>query len=95
MAIATIQPIPQLHRLPKTLPLENAVRLELEEGIPVFRATYTVQNRIESLLDKQKKSSLTTKELEELDLYEEVDDYLSFVNRTIRNQLLPRSVQDI
>ncbi len=58
---------------------------ELEEGIPIFRATYTVQQRIESLLDKQEDTSLTKSEIQELDLYEEVVDYLSFVNRTIRN----------
>jgi hypothetical protein len=88
MAIAAIQPFPQLKNLPTTLPLENAVRLELEEGIPIFRAASTVQKRIEALLDKQKASSLTKSEIQELDLYEEVDDYLSFVNRTIRNLLL-------
>lgn len=88
MSIATIQPIPQLHLLPTTLPLDNAVRIELAEGVPIFRATSTVQTRIESLLDKQKESPLTQTEEEELDLYEEVDDYLSFVNRVVRNLLI-------
>ena len=37
MEVASILPIPQMQRLPATLPLENAVRLELEEGVPIFR----------------------------------------------------------
>lgn len=44
--------IPQLNRLPSGLP-EGAVGIELEEGIPVFRASGAVQARIESLLAKQ------------------------------------------
>lgn len=89
MAIAAIQPIPQLRTLSATLPLDNAVRLELEEGVPVFRATATVQERIEFLLEKQRATKLTKREEQELDLYEEIDDYLSFVNRTVRNLQLP------
>lgn len=89
MTIAAIQPIPKLRNLPTTLPLDNAVRLELEEGVPVFRAAATVQERIEFLLEKQSTAKLTKREQQELDLYEEIDDYLSFVNRTVRNLLLP------
>ena len=36
MAVASVLPIPKMQRLPATLPLENAVRLELEEGVPSF-----------------------------------------------------------
>ena len=95
MQITAVQPIPQLQKLPATLPLENAVRLELEEGIPVFRATTTVQTRIERLLEKQRAAQLTKSENQELDLYEEVDDYLSFVNRTVRNILLAQAPQGV
>jgi hypothetical protein len=77
--------LPNLRELPSSLPLEGAVRLELEEGIPIFRASLLVQDRIEQLLFKQKDSSLSDNEERELDSYEEIDDYLSFVNRTIRN----------
>ncbi len=94
MTINAIHPIPQLQRLPATLPLDNAVRLELEEGIPVFRATATVQERIELLLNKQHKLQLSKSENQELDLYEEIDDYLSFVNRTVRNLILTQATQD-
>lgn len=76
---------PQLHTLPSSLPLEGAIRIELQEGIPIFCASNHVQNRIEELLDKQKETSLNAEEERELDAYEEIDDYLSFVNRTLRN----------
>ena len=92
----TIPLPPKLHKLPATLPLEGAVRIDLAEGIPIFRASSTVQNRIETLLSKQKDAHLTPEEEEELDCYEEIDDYLSFVNRLVRNlsQTQPASDQD-
>jgi len=82
--------LPNLRELPSSLPLEGAVRLELEEGIPIFRASLLVQDRIEQLLFKQKGSSLSNDEERELDSYEEIDDYLGFVNRTIRNTIQQR-----
>ncbi|MCL1471462.1 hypothetical protein [Argonema antarcticum] len=78
----------KLHSLPNSLPIEGAVRIELVEGVPILRASSTVQNRIETLLAKQKDSGLTTEEEKELDNYEELDDYFSLVNRTVRNVLL-------
>jgi len=36
-------------------------------------------------LSKQKTSQLNTEEDKELDCYEEIDDYLSFLNRVVRN----------
>lgn len=83
--VMTMPILPKLKYLPATLPLEGAVRIELEEGIPIFRASHQVQNRIEELLWKQRQSGLSELEEQELDGYEEMDDYLSFVNRTIRN----------
>jgi uncharacterized protein YnzC (UPF0291/DUF896 family) len=61
------------------------VRIELESGVPIFRASANVQARIVMLLEKQQFEALTESEEQELDAYEEIDDYLSFVNRTIRN----------
>ena len=75
----------KLSHLPNSLPLDGAVRIELMEGVPIFRASSLVQGRIEALLTKQKESTLTLEENKELDEYEELDDYLSLVNRTIRN----------
>jgi hypothetical protein len=81
----TIPLLPKLQQLPTNLPIEGAVRIELEEGIPIFRASSFVQERIEALLSKQQDSPLDMEEEQELDCYEEIDDYLSFVNRTVRN----------
>ena len=81
----TIPLLPTLHNLPATLPLEGAVTIELQEVTPIFRASSNVQNRIETLLFKQQNSQLTPEEEQELDSYEEIDDYLSFLNRIVRN----------
>ncbi|MGG6266756.1 hypothetical protein ACQ4M3_10195 [Leptolyngbya sp. AN03gr2] len=83
--------LPALQNLPATFPIEGAVRIELAEGIPIFKASSSVQDRIETLLDKQQIERLTTEENQELDHYEAIDDYLSFVNRTIRNLYLNQS----
>lgn len=83
--------LPKLKRFPLLLPFENLVRLELQEGILIFKATRSVQKRIELLLAKQRQEELTTAEREELDGYEELDDYLSFTNRVIRNLILESS----
>lgn len=81
----------KLSHLPNSLPLDGAVRIELVEGVPIFRASSLVQGRIEALLIKQKESALTSEEETELDEYEELDDYLSLVNRIIRNtSLIPK-----
>ncbi|HYW19116.1 MAG TPA: hypothetical protein VE956_07315 [Nodularia sp. (in: cyanobacteria)] len=40
--------------LPKSLPLDGAVRIDFVEGVPIFRASSLVQGRIEALLIKQK-----------------------------------------
>ncbi|WP_316435233.1 hypothetical protein [Leptolyngbya sp. NK1-12] len=74
-----------MNTLPATLPMDGAVRIELEEGVPIFRASQEVQNRIEELLEKQKLTALSLAEERELNSYEEMDDYLGFVNRMIRN----------
>ena len=84
----TISHLPNLRSLPQNLPLEGAVRIELVEGVPIFRATSIVQTRIEALIAEQQDRALSLAEEEELDCYEEVDDCLSFVNRMVRNTLL-------
>ncbi len=77
--------IPKLNHLPETLVRDGSVHLELEQGIVVFRASTSVQRRIATLLERQKSTALTIEEENELTGYEEVDDYLSHVNRLIRN----------
>lgn len=44
-----------------------------------------MQKRVAELLEKQRAHTLTEAEERELTDYEEVDDYLSHVNRLIRN----------
>jgi hypothetical protein len=44
-----------------------------------------VQDHIESLLKKQRDGVLSPNEAEELGQYEDIDDYLSFINRLLRN----------
>jgi len=85
-ATATYPPL-RLRRLPATLPLEGSVRIEMQEGVPVFRASGAIQARIETLLFRQREGRLSVGEQDELDRYEEIDDYLSFVNRLVRNSM--------
>jgi hypothetical protein len=85
MATDLAHAFPRLDSLPRSLPLEGAVRIEMEEGVPLFRASSTVQTRIETLLTKQQAAGLNAEEALELDRYEEMDDYLSFLNRVVHN----------
>ncbi|MDW8328003.1 MAG: hypothetical protein RMK99_15690 [Anaerolineales bacterium] len=72
--------------LPEIMPLDNVVRIEMREGLPVFRAVPFVQDRIETLLERlQSGQKLTAEEQQELARYEELDDFLSLVNRLVRN----------
>lgn len=80
--------LPRLRGLPTTLPDEGAINIVLVEGIPIFRASARVQRRFELLLEKLKLEGLSDKETEELDRYQDVDDYLSYLNRHIRNVTL-------
>jgi len=83
----TAHSIPKLDALPHSLPLEGAVRIELVEGVPIFRASSQVQARIGALLDQQKTAALDSSEERELSSYGELDDYLGLVNRIIRQEL--------
>jgi NH3-dependent NAD+ synthetase len=83
--IGSIETVPKLQGLPVSLPRESAVEIEVEEGVLVFRVSKIAQERIENLLEKQKTAKLTDSEETELDRYEEIDDYLSFLNRLTRN----------
>jgi hypothetical protein len=85
MPSQVIYPFPKFHHLPASLPLDGAVRLELQNGLPVLRASTAVQRRITALLRKQQETTLSSEEIDELDRYEEIDDYLSFLNRIVRN----------
>jgi len=87
MSSHSLSPVPMLQHLPASLPLDGALRLELQDGVPVLRASATVQQRITTLLGKHQDGSLSPDETAELDQYEELDEYLSFLNRMVRNML--------
>ena len=89
MNTVTALPFPRLSGLPPSVPPDGLIRIEIQEGVPVFRASSYVQKRIDILLHKQRESTLTKDEIER---YEEVDDYLSYVNRIVRNQLQQQDV---
>jgi hypothetical protein len=93
MSEPVIEQIPKLNNLPPTLLRDGAIRLELEQGTVIFRASSPVQKRIENLLDKQKETGLSDDEKKELLEYEELDDFLSHVNRVIRNLSLNSKVK--
>jgi hypothetical protein len=75
----------KLEKLPLNLSKEQSISLDLVEVIPIFKASRQVQERIESLLQKQKNLSLNSADIQELDESEELDDYLSLINRMLRN----------
>ncbi len=53
-----------------------------------FTSCFHGQKRIQALLDKHHAGQLSAEEAQELDWFEEIDDYLSLLNRIVRNQLL-------
>jgi hypothetical protein len=83
--------ITPLATLPQNLPLDGAIAITLQDGVMIFRASQNIQQRIENLLDKREETPLTETEEQELDDFEAIDDYLSFVNRMIRNNFLMTS----
>lgn len=94
MKINPTQSVPTLRDLPSTLRREGAIGVELEEGVLILRVSKSVQNRIETLLRKQRTSELSSAEENELQQYEDVDDYLSFLNRLSRNLVQSQQTQE-
>lgn len=78
----------ELQTLIAALPLEHGARLDLSDGVPIFRAPHEMQARIEDLLLAQQEGPLGEEEKQELERYESLDDFLSLVNRLIRNELV-------
>lgn len=94
MKINPTQTVPALRALPSTLQREGAIGVELEEGVLILRVSKSVQNRIEVLLSKLRAANLTPAEENELQQYEDVDDYLSFLNRLSRNLVQSQQTQE-
>jgi hypothetical protein len=82
---ATVMASSHLPELLQALPMDDAVRIEPCDGVPVFRATPRVQERIEDLLEAQTERPLSAEEARELLAFEELDELLSLVNRIVRN----------
>ena len=80
--------------LPPGLRREGAINLEVEQGVIILRASKAVQDRIESLLNKQQTAKLTRAEKKELQQYEQIDDYLSLLNRLSRNLAQSQKAQE-
>lgn len=79
--------LPKLEALPKNLQ-DGSITMRLEEGVPTFSASQVVQEHIQELLEKAKSNLLSKQEREELGRYEDIDDYLSHLNRVVRNMLV-------
>lgn len=79
------QMIPTLSGLPRGVQHDGAITIELDGGVPVFRASRATQESVEALLEKQAGSGLSPDEEQEMRQYEELDDYLSYLNRLTRN----------
>ncbi len=60
-------PVTTLRRLPVSLPADGGITLELQEGIPILRASPVVQKGVERLLQIQQERTLSAAEEEELD----------------------------
>jgi len=51
----------------------------------VIRVSNAIQEHIETLVEKERHSQLTPDGAQELEQYEKIDEYLSFLNRLTRN----------
>lgn len=80
-----VESVPKLPHLPGSPARNNAVEIKLEKEVLIFRASESIRNRIEDLLNKRKEVSLSESEKNELQEYEEIDDYLIYLNRLTRN----------
>ena len=85
MNLTASLPAPTLDALPKNLPMDGSIGIDFADGFPVLCASVSVQRRIEELLDIQRQAELSASQNAELNAYAEMDDYLSFLNRVIRN----------
>jgi len=94
MDTTAVLPFPKLANLPPSVPSDSLISIDLQEGVPVFHASSYVQKRIDVLLRKQRDNKLTRDETEEIERYEEIDDYLSYVNRIVRNQLQQQGLRE-
>jgi hypothetical protein len=60
------QPVPTLSGLRRGMQHDGAITIELDDGVPVFRASRAAQGHVEALPEKQKSSGLSPDEEQEL-----------------------------
>jgi hypothetical protein len=84
--------MPSLDQLPAALRRDGSISLEIEQGVVVLRASKAVQRRLESLVRRSQTGKLTQEEERELEQFEQMDDYLSLLNRLSRNLAESRKV---
>ena len=77
--------LPKLSKFPTSLPQDGSINMVLEQGVPTFRASPAVVGRVAQLLGRERSGELSQAETDELERYEEIDDYLSHLNRVVRN----------
>ena len=82
---APLPHLPKLSELPTSLPQDGSINMVLEQGVPTFRASPAVVGRVAQLLERERSGELSQVETDELGRYEEIDDYLSHLNRVVRN----------
>jgi uncharacterized protein (DUF433 family) len=78
--------------LSEDFPLDSAIEVKIEGGMPIMRASAPIQRRIEQLLEKRSEAELSEAEMNELAQYAELDDYFSLINRLVRNSLLTEEI---
>ncbi len=82
MRAHSISPVPTLRHLPASLPLDGAVRLELQDGVPVLRASTAVRRRMTTLLRKQKHGTLPPSKMTELHDYPDHQDFRAAITKS-------------
>lgn len=65
---------------------DGAVSVEASGGKLVLRASRTLQQRFETLLEKRKTGTAAPEELAEYDSIADLDDALSWLNRVMRGK---------
>jgi hypothetical protein len=71
--------------LPARLRREGAINLEVKQGVIILRALQSCPRSHRSVVAKRQTAKLTRSERKELQQYEQIDDYLSLLNRLSRN----------
>ncbi|MEO1394687.1 MAG: hypothetical protein AAFV90_17395 [Cyanobacteria bacterium J06634_5] len=72
--------------LKKPSSLIHEIRLEAVDTLPLFKFSETLQDRMESLLDKKKADQLTLDDITELEAISELDRIFTHMNAMLAAQ---------